>query len=95
MGFQFWFTVGGLFLIGPIALVQSFIYLRRGVYTKTFKGTRRREYVHKNTNPIDYWCNVLFELVAGVVMIGVGFWLLNSIPTFNEWCAGIRAIFSL
>lgn len=41
MGFQYWFTVCAIFLTCPFMFVQSIIFLRRGVYTKTFKGTMR------------------------------------------------------
>ncbi|AVL18912.1 hypothetical protein B2J95_13005 [Enterobacter cloacae] len=40
MGFQYWFTVCAIFLTCPFMLVQSIIFLRRGVYTK--EGANKR-----------------------------------------------------
>lgn len=93
MGFQYSFTVCASFLLGPIALVQSFAYLRRGIYTKTFKGTSRKEYIRKDEKPIEYWFSVIFHFGISFVMIGVGFWLLEDIPAVEHWYGEIRAIF--
>ncbi|WP_312627367.1 DUF2542 family protein [Scandinavium sp.] len=92
MGFQYWFTVCAAFLVGPISLAQSFIYCRRGVYTKTFKGTSRKEYIHKDDKPIEFWFSIIFHLVMGIVMIVLGFWLLEEIPAVNHWFSEIRAM---
>ena len=92
MGFQFWFTVCAVFLVGPISLAQSFVYWRRGVYTKTFKGTSRKEYIHKDDKPIEFWFSIIFHLVMGMAMIILGFWLLEGIPMVNHWYAEIRTI---
>ncbi|AWC85802.1 MULTISPECIES: hypothetical protein [Enterobacter cloacae complex] len=90
MGFQYWLAVCGIFLTGPFAFVQSIIFLRRGVYTKTFKGTTRKEYIHKDSKPIEYWFSVIAQMIIGVVMIGFGFWLLDDLPAFHNWHTEIR-----
>lgn len=92
MGFSYWFTVCACFFIGPITLVQSFGYLRKGIYTKTFKGTSRKEYIHKDARPFEYWFSIIFEFGASFLLIGEGFWLLRDIPAVNEWYAEIRAM---
>lgn len=79
-------------LFGPITLAQSFGYLRKGIYTKTFKGTSRKEYIHKDARPIEYWFSIIFEFGASFMLIGVGLWLLRDIPAVNEWYAEIRAM---
>ncbi|WP_333896597.1 DUF2542 family protein [Mixta calida] len=94
MGFQYWFTVCAVFLIGPIALVQSFIYMRRGIYTKTFKGTSRKEYIHKDAKPIEYWFSVIAHLGMSIMMIGLGFWFLEDIPAVNHWYNEVHAMLS-
>jgi hypothetical protein len=66
--------------------------LRRGVYTKTFKGTTRKEYIHKDSKPIEYWFSVIAQMIIGVVMIGLGFWLLDDLPAFHNWRTEINAM---
>ncbi|MDD9244910.1 hypothetical protein V1605_16245 [Enterobacter soli] len=92
MGFQFWLMVVVAFLTGPFAFISSIIYMRRGIYTKSFKGTRRKEYIHKDDKPIEYWSSVISRMIAGVAMVGLGFWFLNDIPVVNHWFAEIREI---
>ncbi|EMQ0961428.1 hypothetical protein RY975_001004 [Citrobacter braakii] len=92
MGFQYWFTVCAVFLVGPISLVQSFVYCRRGVYTKTFKGTLRKEYIHVDEKPIEFWFSIIFHMVMGMAMIVLGFWFLDDLPAFHGWYTEIRAM---
>lgn len=91
MGFQFWFVVCSIFLTGPLAFVQSTIFLRRGIYTKKFKGSDRKEYIHKETKPIEYWFSVIAQMMASLMMIGLGFCFLDEIPIVNHWYTEIRA----
>jgi len=95
MGFQYWFTVCASFLVGPITLVESFKYFRRGIYTKTFKGTSRREYIHKGHKPIEYWFSVIAHFAMGAAMLGLGFWFLDTIPIVHEWYSKVRALLHL
>jgi len=73
-------------------LAQSFVYCRRGVYTKTFKGTSRKEYIHKDDKPIEFWFSIIFHMVMGMAMIVLGFWLQEDIPVVNHWYTEIRAM---
>ena len=92
MGFQYWFTVCAVFLVGPISLVESFVYCRRGVYIKTFKGTSRKEYINVDEKPVEFWFNIIFHMVMGMAMIILGFWLIEDIPVVNHWYAEVRAL---
>ena len=92
MGFLYWFTICAIFLTCPFMLVQSIIFLRRGVYTKTFKGTMRKEYIHKDTKPSEYWFNVIAQMMMSVAVPGLGFWLLDDLPAFHNWHTEILAM---
>ncbi len=92
MGFQYWFTVCAVFLVGPISLAQSFVYCRRGIYTKTFKGTSRKEYIQVDEKPIEFWFSIIFHMVMGMAMIALGFWLLEDISVVSHWYAETRAM---
>jgi hypothetical protein len=93
MGFDYWLVIGCSLLFGPIALVEAIAYVRRGIYTKTFKGTRRREYIHKNMQPVEYWFSVIFHFAMSFAMIGLGLWFLDYIPFFHDFYSEMRAMF--
>lgn len=80
-----YFVFAGVFICGIVMLVESVAYFRRGVYTKTFKGTSRREYIHKNEKPIEYWFSVAFHFSAGIAMLYVVFWLFYPRIVAQEW----------
>lgn len=92
MGFQFWFTVCAIFLTSPFMFVQSIIFLRRVVYTKTFKGTMRKEYIRKVTKPIEFWFSVIAQMMMSAAVLGLGFWFLDDLPAFHSWYTEIRAM---
>ena len=94
MGFQYWFVVCAFFLIGPLAFAQSIIFICRGVYTKTFKGTSRKEYIRKDLKPIEYWCSVIAQMIVSLALIALGFWFLGDIPTVNQWYSEVSALIS-
>jgi hypothetical protein len=52
--------------------VQSIIFLRRGVYTKTFKGTMRWQVYPKDTKPGEYWFNVIAQMMMSAAVSGLG-----------------------
>lgn len=92
MGFQYWFTVCATFIVGLITLAESFIYMHRGIYTKTFKGTSRKEFIYKDTKPIEYWISTILHFGISIMMIGIGFWFLQEIPAVNHWYNEIRTM---
>ena len=89
-----WFVVVAALATGAIMLAESIAYIRRGVYTKTFKGTSRREYIHKSDRPHVYWLNVSLHVIAGVAMVYLAFWFLQFNPTVNSGYQAIRAFFT-
>ncbi|ACX87900.1 hypothetical protein F6Q07_15280 [Pectobacterium parmentieri] len=68
-------VIAAIFLCGIVMIVESIIYVRRGVYTKTFKGVSRREYIHRNDRPDVYWLHVICHFSAGIAMIYIVFWI--------------------
>jgi hypothetical protein len=85
-----WLVIFAMFACGFVFLFESVIYLRRGIYTKTFKGTSRREYIKKEERRDVYWLNMAFHLCAATAMIFMGFWLMQLDPTVNDWYLSIR-----
>lgn len=92
MGFQYWFTVCATLILGPLALFETFRYMHRGIYTKTFKGTRRREYIHKDEKPIEFWFSIVAQFVMSGVLIGIGIWFLDEIPAVHHLYSQIREV---
>ena len=90
----YWLLVGLILLIASIMLYKSIFYIRCGIYTKTFKGSRQDEYVYKNKTPLVYWFHVIFDLIASISMLYVGFWFLDWVPPFNELYERIRSVLS-
>ncbi|MBA0034768.1 hypothetical protein HS962_00725 [Pantoea sp. BIGb0393] len=83
-------VVIAVFACGGVFLVESVLYIRRGVYTKTFKGTTRREYIKKDERRDVYWLYVILHLFAGSSAICLGFWLMQYDPKVNDWYVSIR-----
>jgi hypothetical protein len=69
----------------------DYLFATRCLY-KTFKGTTRKAYIHKDSKPIEYWFSVIAQMIIGVVMTGFGFWLLDDLPAFHNWHTEIRAM---
>ncbi len=67
-----------IFICGIVMLVESIAYVRRGVYTKTFKGTSRCEYIHRSERPGVYWFNVAMHFSTGIAMLYLVLWILQS-----------------
>ena len=42
----------------------------------------RKEYIHKDTKPIEYWFNVIAQMMMSAAVLGLGFWLLDDLPAF-------------
>ena len=52
----------------------------------------RKEYIHKDTKPIEYWFNVIAQMMMSAAVLGLGFWLLDDLPAFHSWHTEIRAM---
>lgn len=85
-----WILVIIIFACGIITLTEAVFFLRRGVYTLRFKGTSRREYVHRSDRCEVYWLYMLLHTCAGLAMIALGFWIMQLNPTINDWYLSIR-----
>lgn len=95
MGVKYWFVVVVTFVVGAVMLGEAVIYIRRGVYTKTFKGVSRREYISRVDRPGAFWMNLSVHMIAGAAMIYAGFWFLNANPVVSIWFAKIREFLTL
>lgn len=52
----------------------------------------RKEYIHKETKPIENWFNVIAQMMMSAAVPGLGFWLLDDLPAFHNWRTEIRAM---
>jgi hypothetical protein len=85
------------FLTGPFAFISSIIYMRRGIYTKSFKGTLKGIYsqsfqlvvlvVNASSVAMHSLCDAVCD---GQFAGNAGH--LNDIPVVNHWFAEIREI---
>ncbi|MCT6590663.1 DUF2542 family protein [Pantoea dispersa] len=89
-----WILVIIIFACGIITLIEAAFFLHRGVYTLRFKGTSRREYVHRSDRYEVYWLYMLLHTCAGLAMIALGFWIMQLEPTVNGWYQAICGYFT-
>lgn len=52
----------------------------------------RKEYMHKETKPSEYWFNVIAQMMMSAAVPGLGFLLLDDLPAFHNWRTEIRAM---
>ncbi|MRT27020.1 hypothetical protein GJV14_23945 [Enterobacteriaceae bacterium RIT697] len=95
MGVNYWFIVVVSFVIGSLMLGEAIVYIRRGIYTKTFKGVSRREYIPRADRPYAFWFNLIAHMIAGTAMIYAGFWFLSFNPEVSRWYAEFRALINI
>ncbi|MDI9766783.1 DUF2542 family protein [Pantoea dispersa] len=89
-----WILVIIIFVCGIVTLTEAAFFLHRGVYTLRFKGTSRREYVHRSDRYEVYWLYMLLHTCAGLAMTALGFWIMQLEPTVNGWYQAIRGYFT-
>ena len=52
----------------------------------------RKEYIHKDTKPIEFWFSVIAQMMMSAAVLGLGFWFLDDLPAFHSWHTEIRAM---
>ncbi len=83
MCIKVWTIAVTILVCGIVFVWEAVVFYLRGVYTLRFKGTPRREYVHRSDRLDVYWLYMLLHVCAGTAAIFFSFWFLQRDPTLE------------
>ncbi|TDS68005.1 uncharacterized protein DUF2542 [Pantoea sp. PNA 14-12] len=78
-----WIVAAIALIGGTCFFAEALLFYRRGIFTRRFKGTTRREYVYRSEKPDVYWLYMFAHVSCGVLNIVICCWVLHRKNAFD------------